>query len=105
MENNKELKEIVDNFGNLALISDSLNSQFSNHDFNRKKGIYLEKIKNKNNLESLKLLLVFGKDYRKEEEKKKDEDIDDIEIVKRHHQEMIDLLSNNLKTKTSGENR
>lgn len=94
MENNKELKEIVDNFGNLALISDSLNSQFSNHDFNRKKGIYLEKIKNRNNLESLKLLLVFEK-YNKWNK----------DNIKEHHQEMIDLLSNNLKTKTSGENR
>jgi len=74
-------------FGNLALISNHLNSSFSNQCFENKRRD-LEKQLSRGTIESLKLLLVYSK-YDEWNEKNCNE----------HYQEMKDLLKNSLDTK------
>jgi len=76
-----------DSFGNLALISNHLNSTFSNQCFENKKRD-LEKQLSRGTIESLKLLLVYSK-YDKWNE----------DNCKEHYNEMINLLKNSLNNK------
>jgi len=74
----------IDNFGNLALISNHMNSAFLDKDYQNKKLKLQEQINN-GTIESLKLILVYLK-YNEW----------NAENCKKHHDEMIILLKNDL---------
>jgi hypothetical protein len=83
-ENDKEWGSCVDMFGNLALVSNYMNSKLWNKDFIDKRLIIQEQLNN-GTIESLKLLLV----YSKYDKWTPDE-------CKEHHNEMIDILVKDL---------
>lgn len=74
-------KSKIDDLGNLALISDSENSQFSDKDFNKKKNIFQNFI-NEKIIISLKLLEVYSKNSW------------DLEEINAYHKKMLDILNN-----------
>ncbi|MBZ7981114.1 DUF262 domain-containing protein [Campylobacter sp. RM12640] len=74
-------KSKIDDLGNLAVISDSENSQFSDKDFNKKKNIFQNFI-NEKIIISLKLLEVYSKNSW------------DLEEINAYHKKMLDILNN-----------
>ena len=56
-DSNRVTNEMLDCFGNLALVSRSLNSEYSNLPFNEKRQRFLNK--NKNSVDSLKMTLIY----------------------------------------------
>ena len=77
-------KDCKDIFGNLALISNYMNSKLWNQEFPKKREIIQEQLNN-GTIESLKMLLVYSK-YREWTPQK----------CKEHHNEMIDILATDL---------
>jgi len=75
----------INNFGNLALISNHMNSKLSNQCFMNKKSDIEKQINNKT-VESLKMLLLYSK-YENW----------NVENCKTHHEEMVKLLEDSLK--------
>ena len=73
-----------DNFGNLVLISQHLNSSFSNQCFEDKKDDLRKQLR-RNTIQSLKMLLIYSK-YNNLDEN----------ICKEHYQEMMEILKNHL---------
>jgi len=78
------LENSIDCFGNLALISNHMNSSLFNEDFNVKRTI-IQKQLAKGTIESLKMLLIYSK-YKEWIPKN----------CKEHHKNMIDILKNDL---------
>jgi uncharacterized protein with ParB-like and HNH nuclease domain len=83
-EINKWNNEVIDSFGNLALISVNSNSQNNNNSFEVKKALFKQRSE-KYGYESLKLALIFENDNWTEKE------------CKEHKEKMIDVLNNNFK--------
>ena len=83
-----EDKQILNSFGNLALVSRSLNSSLSNSSYKLKREKFYESSKVRNRVESLKLLPVYKRD--KEEWTKED--------VETHKQQMITIFMEYLKS-------
>ena len=78
--------EHLDNFGNLALISNHMNSSLSNKDYNEeKRGLLINQL-NKGTIESLKMVLIYSK-YKEWTP----------ENCNKHQTEMINLLIEDLK--------
>ncbi len=74
-------KEHLNSFGNLALISDSMNSSFSNNPYKEKRKL-LELQLEKGTSESLKMILLYSK-YSEEWS---------FENCQNHHQEMLEIM-------------
>ncbi|HEX6981316.1 MAG TPA: DUF262 domain-containing protein [Balneolaceae bacterium] len=81
-------EELLDSFGNLALVSRSLNSSLSNSAYKVKKEKFYESRGIRNRIESLKLLKVFESD-------KDDWQKEEIEI---HHKEMTEYFEEYLES-------
>ncbi|MBH1971790.1 DUF262 domain-containing protein [Moraxellaceae bacterium AER2_44_116] len=79
VDENPLSQEEADNFGNLALVSRRLNSEFGNKPFNEKKAHFISH--NKNSIDSLKLALIYS--HKSWSFKK----------AEKHQQHMIDLLT------------
>ncbi|WP_176466204.1 DUF262 domain-containing protein [Aliifodinibius salipaludis] len=85
----KELpKELLDSFGNLALVSRSLNSSLSNSTYKVKKEKFNESNEVRNRIESLKLLRVYESDKDDWQE----------EVIKLHKNEMTQYYDEYLET-------
>ena len=79
--------EHLNNFGNLALISNHMNSSLSNKDYNEeKRGLLINQL-NKGTIESLKMVLIYSK-YKEWTLKNCEE----------HQEEMINILIEDLKS-------
>ncbi|MBT0878605.1 DUF262 domain-containing protein [Campylobacter sp. 2018MI01] len=89
-----ENKKVLNNFGNIALITDSENSTFSNNVFTEKKRIF-DNYKNKDKkIISLKLLDVYeNKDYQKDENNNElNNSIWKKAQIKKHQEKMLEVL-------------
>jgi hypothetical protein len=75
-------EELLDSFGNLALVSRSLNSSLSNARYKLKREKFFESNRDRNRIESLKLLNVY----------ERDKDQWDKDDIVRHQAEMIEYF-------------
>ncbi|WP_440027628.1 DUF262 domain-containing protein [Chromobacterium amazonense] len=78
-DDNRVSKEVLNCFGNLALVSRSINSEYGNLPFNEKRQRFLNK--NKNRLDSLKMALIYEHETWSDDK------------ARQHQEEMIDCLS------------
>lgn len=86
LEDFKLEPKLLDTFGNLALISDHMNSSLSNNPFNEKREQLNLQIE-RNTIESLKMLLIYSNDLKKWDENN----------VENHQKIMLEILENDLK--------
>ena len=77
---NSSLNEIKDSFGNLALISSSSNSSYSNQSFENKKDDFIKRTKNWG-IESLKQVDIFSNSEWT------------VELKEKHHERMIRIFN------------
>jgi hypothetical protein len=82
VDTNTVSDQVLDTFGNLALVSRSINSEYSNKPFNEKRQQFWNR--NTNRIDSLKLALIYG-----------NETWDDA-LAKDHQDEMITLITDSL---------
>ncbi|MFD2438580.1 HNH endonuclease family protein [Modicisalibacter luteus] len=57
-QDDNRVENMLDRFGNLALVSRSLNSEYSNLPFNEKRQKFINK--NKSTVDSLKMSVIYG---------------------------------------------
>jgi hypothetical protein len=79
-DTDKVSEEFIDTFGNLALVSRSINSEYSNLPFNEKRQRFINKLKHEDRPDSLKMDLIY------QHERWGDD------LVGSHHKDMLDIL-------------
>lgn len=85
---NKVKTDIKDSFGNLVLLSVSMNSSYSNNEFNIKKMKFTNKLK-RNEIESLKSLITYTTNEYFNSDNIKKHCNDMIKLIDIYHQEII----------------
>ena len=79
-DTDKVSEALLDTFGNLALVSRSINSEYSNLPFNEKRQRFINKLKHEDRPDSLKMDLIYQHETWGDA------------LVGSHHQDMLDIL-------------
>ncbi len=79
VDTNRVSEQVLNTFGNLALVSRSINSEYGNLPFNEKRERFLNR--NKNRIDSLKMALIYSHDTWGDA------------LAKRHQDAMVSLLT------------